>query len=62
VDGIDGLETDKEISFRVVGVKPCTGGPGRRLAHWLFQKGGMTIVLILSLITIIVIGSLFGRR
>jgi hypothetical protein len=59
-----GDETEREISLWVS--KPVkTSGPrgiGKRAAHWLFVKGGMSLVVILGLIALGPIAVVLGFR
>ena len=59
-----GDEPEQEISFWVsVPVKKSEPrGVAKRAAHWLFIKGGMSLVVILGLIALGLIAGVLGFR
>jgi hypothetical protein len=47
-----------EITFRMT--QQSTRGPARRLAHWLFINGGMSVVLLVGLMAFGIIAAMLG--
>jgi hypothetical protein len=57
---VGGVEGEAEITFRTT--EPRAASPARRLARWLFMKGGMSVVVILGLMAIGLIAGILGGR